>query len=145
MKTGLSALLVFSLTVAARAAAFDTNTPSQFSPGSGDFLEKSVQMLGAFIFVVSVFILGAWLFKRSRFFTLYKGGSTQLQVLESRSLGYRNSLWVVGYNQQRFLLATSATGVSLLGALPDAFPAAPPDTERSAFAEQLKAAQQPKP
>ncbi|MBM3839815.1 MAG: hypothetical protein FJ398_17955 [Verrucomicrobia bacterium] len=141
---GLSAWLILSLTVAAPAAVVDTNAPSQFSSGSGDFLERFVQMLGAFIFVVSVFILGAWLFKRSRFFTLYKGSSSQLQVLENRSLGYRNSLWVVGYNQQRFLLATSATGVSLLAELPEALPAAETAPERSSFADQLKAAQEPK-
>lgn len=142
---GLSALLLVSLTLATHAAVLDTNSPPQLSPSSGDFLERSIQMMGAFIFVVSIFVLGAWLFKRSRFFNLYKGGSAQLQVLESRSLGYRNSLWVVGYDRQRYLLATSANGVSLVSALPDALPAAAANTEPSAFADQLKAAQEPKP
>ena len=141
---GLTALLVVSLTVAIQAASLETNTVPRLSESTGDFLEKSLQMIGAFIFVISVFILGAWLFKRSRFFSLYKGSQSQLQILESRSLGYRNSLLVVGYNQHRFLLATSTTGVSLICPLPDASPSPQPVPAPSAFSDQLKSAQERK-
>lgn len=142
---GLSAALIAPFTIAIHGASPDTNALPNLSSGSGDFLEKFVQMLGAFIFVVSIFVLGAWLFKRSRLFPMYKSGSAHLQILESRSLGYRNCLWVVGYDQQRFLLGTSATGVSLLTSLPDVSPSAATSSERSSFSDQLKAAQAPKP
>ena len=98
------------------------------------------QMMGALIFVVSVFVLGAWLFQKSRLFPISRGGAAQLQILESRSLGYRNGLLVVGYNHQRFLLATSATGINLLTALPDVGPTAVTSNEGSSFAGKLDAA-----
>jgi flagellar biogenesis protein FliO len=43
-----------------------------------------------------------------------------LNVLEVKSLGYRQALYVVGYEQQRLLLASSPAGVTMLAALPSA-------------------------
>jgi flagellar biogenesis protein FliO len=40
--------------------------------------------------------------------------------LEVRSLGARHALYVIGYAQQRFLIAASPTGVTLLSHLPTA-------------------------
>ena len=142
---GLTAFLIVPLTVATQAASPETNSLPRLTESSGDFLEKFLQMIGAFILVISILILGAWLFKRSRFFSLYKSGQSQLQILESRSLGYRNSLLVVGYSQHRFLLAASATGVSLISPLPDASPHPQTSSGQSAFSDQLKSAQERKP
>ncbi len=137
---GLIAFLVAPFTVVLLAAGFESKTADLPLPQtSGSLWDVLFRMLAAFLFVISIFVLGAWLFKRSRLFSLYQGGSTQLRILESRSLGYRNSLFVVGYNQHRFLLAASATGVSLLSPLPDASPIAAKGSDLPSFSEQLNA------
>ena len=141
---GLVALLAASFTVAIHAAVSETNSPPRLSESSGYLMEKTIQTLGAFVFVISILILGAWLFKRSRFFSLYKGSPSQLQVIESRAIGYRNSVLVVGYDRHRYLLAASATGVSMLATLPDAEPSRAPDADRASFANQLNVAQERK-
>ena len=52
---------------------------------------------------------------------LKRGGrSAQLQIIETRSLGGRHALYVVGYQQQRLLLASSPAGVTLVSHLPGA-------------------------
>jgi flagellar biogenesis protein FliO len=43
-----------------------------------------------------------------------------LNVFETRSLGGKTALFVVGYEQERFLIASSPTGVNLLSHLPTA-------------------------
>jgi flagellar biogenesis protein FliO len=141
---GLIAFLAALLTVTTHGASLETNSVPRLSESSGYLMEKTIQTLGALIFVISILILGAWLFKRSRFFSLYKGSQSHLRVLESRSIGYRNSLLVVGYDQHRYLLAASSTGVSLLAALPDSESNDPPNTDGASFANQLNTAQESK-
>ncbi|MBI4659584.1 MAG: FliO/MopB family protein [Verrucomicrobia bacterium] len=138
---GLAALLIVPIAVAQAAGLEPTNSTSQAQPSSVSLLEAFLRMVAALVFVVSILILGAWFFKRSRFLSMYRSGPAQLQVLESRSLGYRNSLLVVGYHQHRFLLAATATGVSLLSQLPDAAATAAPSSDRTSFPEHLDAAQ----
>jgi flagellar biogenesis protein FliO len=41
-------------------------------------------------------------------------------VLECRSLGGRHAIYVIGYEQQRFLISSSQGGVNLLSHLPAA-------------------------
>jgi flagellar biogenesis protein FliO len=41
-------------------------------------------------------------------------------LLEVKSLGQRQAIYVVGYQQQRMLLASSPAGVTLLSHLPEA-------------------------
>ena len=139
---GLIAFLAAPIGSVLQAAGLEnTNSTLQVPPVSGGLWGVFFQMMGALIFVVSIFVLGAWLFQKSRFFPVSKSGPAQLQILESRSLGYRNGLLVVGYNQQRFLLATSATGINLLSPLPDAGPTAMTGNVGTSFAGQLDAVQ----
>ena len=49
---------------------------------------------------------------------MQRGHEPQLQVLETRSLGHRHLLYVVGYQQQRLLLAASPAGITLVSHLP---------------------------
>lgn len=142
---GLTVFLVAPMAVVLQGAGLEsTNSNLQLSQPSGNLWGVFFQMIGALIFVVSIFILGAWLFQKSRFFPISKGGLAQLQILESKSLGYRNGLLVVAYNQHRFLLATSATGVCLLSPLPDAASNLVSGDNRSSFAGQLDAAKERK-
>ena len=47
-----------------------------------------------------------------------QGGRTaKLAILETRSLGNRQAIYVVGYERERFLIASSPGGVNLLSHL----------------------------
>lgn len=138
---GLSFLVLTSVGIAVHAASVATNTSSVLQQSSSTLLETLIRIVGAFFLVIAVFVAGVWIFKKSRFFSLYQSSPAQLKVLESRSLGYRNSLLVVGYYHHRFLVSVSATGVSLLSSLPDAPAEGSASLDHSPFSEQLNALQ----
>jgi flagellar biogenesis protein FliO len=77
-----------------------------------------VRLLGAFALVLSIILGGFWLLRNWSRFAPRSGLDRTLKVLEVRMLGGRQSLVVVGYEDQRMLLATSASGVSFLCRLP---------------------------
>jgi flagellar biogenesis protein FliO len=99
-----------------------------------------LRVVGALVVVIAVFLAGVWLFKNWQRLTLRKG-APKLSVLEVRSLGQRQAIYVVGYEQQRLLIASSSTGVTLLSHLPsaDAEPleAAPKMSFAQAFQQDL--------
>jgi flagellar biogenesis protein FliO len=68
-----------------------------------------------------------------------RGQVPQLNVLEVRSLGGRHALYVVGYEQERFLIASSPAGISLVSHLQSPGDAAPDknDGVRVSFAQTL--------
>ena len=76
-----------------------------------------VRVFGALILVVGIFLGGVWLFKNWQRFTVQKV-CIPSQRPEVRSLGQRQSLYVVGYQQQRMLLAASPAGITLVSHLP---------------------------
>jgi flagellar biogenesis protein FliO len=76
--------------------------------------------LGALILVLAIFFGGVWLFKNSqRAMGRSKAGS-QLHILEVKSLGSRQAIYVVGYGRQRMLIGSSPTGIALVSQLPEA-------------------------
>jgi flagellar biogenesis protein FliO len=77
-----------------------------------------IRVLGALALVLGIFLGGAWLFRNWQRLTLQRGRASKLNVVEVRSLGGRHALYVVGYQQERFLLASSPAGVNLLSHLP---------------------------
>lgn len=79
-----------------------------------------VRVFGALILVISLFLGGVWLFRNWQRFAVKKGGGAKLNLIEVKSLGQRQALYVVGYQQQRMLLASSPAGVTLLSHLPAA-------------------------
>lgn len=91
--------------------------------GTGPLPDAGVsvlRVLGALILVLAIFFGGVWLFKNSqRALGRSKGGS-QLHVLEVKSLGNRQTVYVVGYGRQRMLIGSSPTGVALVSQLPEA-------------------------
>lgn len=89
------------------------STTSNFQSLTGSF----VRMLAGLAFVLALFFGGVWLFKNWQRVARVRNKS-KLNVLESRSLGPRQAIYVVGYNEQRFLVAASQTGISLLSTLP---------------------------
>lgn len=138
---GLFAFVCFSIALSLRLGAAETNNFSTVDSTQDDLVAILLRMVAAFAVVIGVLLFGAWAFRKSRFFSLYRAGPSQLRILETRSLGYRNSLFVVGYQHRRYLLAASSTRVNLVSQLPDAVGE---DVGDNTFAERLDAIQEPK-
>jgi flagellar biogenesis protein FliO len=79
-----------------------------------------LRVFGAFVLVTAIFLAFAWLFRNWQRLSVRKGGAPRLNVIEVKSLGQRHAIYVVGYEQQRMLLASSPGGVTLLSHLPSA-------------------------
>jgi flagellar biogenesis protein FliO len=112
----LAAILFFS---AQNVFAENTNLMAvpQLLPGAG---VSFIRVMGSLAIVLGIFLGGVWLYKNWQRLALKAGAAPKLNILETRSLGTRQAIFVVGYEQQRFLVATSPAGVNLLSHLPDA-------------------------
>jgi flagellar biogenesis protein FliO len=86
-------------------------------PGVGPSL---LRVFGALALVIGIFLGGVWLFRNWQRLIRPAGHTPKLNLIETRPLGGRQTLYVVGYEQERFLLAASPAGISLLSHLPDA-------------------------
>jgi flagellar biogenesis protein FliO len=134
---GLAAMFLAALDVSAepldatRCSALPSALPNA---GASVF-----RVCGAFVVVVALFLGGVWLFRNWQRLAVQKNGGAKLNVIEVKSLGQRQALYVVGYQRQRMLLASSPAGVTLLSHLPSAGEAekdAP--AANVSFAEALK-------
>ena len=96
-----------------------TNSPA-ISSALPDMGASVLRMGGALILVIAIFLGGVWLIKNWQRLAVRKGGSPKLNVIEVKSLGQRQAIYVVGYQQQRMLLASSPAGITLLSHLPEA-------------------------
>jgi flagellar biogenesis protein FliO len=76
------------------------------------------RVCGAFFVVVAVFLGGVWLFRNWQRLATQKSGGAKLNLIEVKSLGQRQAIYVVGYQQQRMLIASTPAGVTLLSHLP---------------------------
>jgi flagellar biogenesis protein FliO len=90
-------------------------------PDTDGFTEV-LHVFGALALVIGLFLAGVWLFRNWQRLSLQRGGRPKLNILETRSLGGRQALYVVGYEQARFLIGASPAGLSLLSHLPEAAP-----------------------
>ncbi len=97
-----------------------------------------LRVVGALVVVLAIFLAGVWLFKNWQRLALRKGATPKLNVLEVRSLGQRQAIYVVGYEQQRLLIASSGAGVTLLSHLPSAEEAPPKESPQMSFAEAFQ-------
>ncbi len=79
-----------------------------------------LRVLGALALVVALFLLGVWCFKHWQRLTVYRGRAPKLNILEVKPLGQRTALYVVAYERERLLVASSPNGVRLLTPLPSA-------------------------
>ncbi len=108
-------------------------------PGAG---VSFLRVMGSLALVLGLFLGGVWLYKNWQRLAIQRGHAPKLNVLETRPLGARQALFVVAYEQQRFLVATSPAGVNLLSHLPDAETASAEAGEKSAapmpFAQALQ-------
>jgi flagellar biogenesis protein FliO len=100
-----------------------TNLPAistQLNDSTPELGASLLRVGGALILVIGVFLAGIWLFKNWSRFVRQRGPAPKLNILEVKSLGQRQAIYVIGYEQQRMLLASSPTGVSLVSHLPAA-------------------------
>lgn len=89
------------------------------SPNLPDVAGSFVRMLAGLAFVFALFFLGVWVFKNWRRVARVRSHH-KLNVIEARSLGPRQGIYVVGYEEQRFLIAASPAGIALVSNLPEA-------------------------
>jgi len=115
------------------------------APGSVGLTEVALRLFGALLLVVALFLGGAWLFKRSKYFHLVKPAEAHLNIAETKNLAARHNLHVITYGHQRFLIADSPTGTQFLTQLeqPPSEEVKPDDSEagdhvEGTFAEKLK-------
>jgi flagellar biogenesis protein FliO len=101
-------------------AVAQTNNPAPASLPFPDASASLFRVMGALALVLGLFLAGVWLFKNWQRLAIPRSRQPRLNVLETRSLGNRQAVFVVAYDRQRFLVATSAAGVNLLSHLPDA-------------------------
>jgi flagellar biosynthetic protein FliO len=87
------------------------------SPSLPDAGPSLLRVLGSLALVLGIFLGGVWLLRNGRFSNFARGRTTRLNVLESRSLGSRQALYVVAYNQERFLIGSTPAGINLLSHL----------------------------
>jgi len=97
-----------------------------------------LRVVGALVVVIALFLAGVWLFRNWQRVAMRKGAAPKLNVLEVRSLGQRQAIYVVGYEQQRMLIASSNTGVTLLSHLPNADEELAPETPKMNFAQAFQ-------
>ena len=95
-------------------------------------------MGGALLLVLGLFLTGVWLFRNWQRLAVRHGTAPKLNVLEVKSLGQRQAIYVVGYQQQRMLVATSPAGITLLSHLPEAEEMQAVPATRLSFAEAFQ-------
>ncbi len=116
----LPSFLTLLLTAALSATASVATNAVPVAPGVPEVTFSLLRIFGALLLVLAMFFGGVWLFRNWQRVARPGGRPAKLQVLEMRSLGNRSALFVVGYEQQRLLLASSPTGITLLDCLPAA-------------------------
>ena len=133
---------VFCLPPCAFAQA--ANSPAAVplaSPSLPDVGPSVLRVLGALALVLGIFLGGVWLFRNWQRLALQRGRQPKLNIIETRPLGGRQALYVVGYEQGRFLIASTPAGVSLLSHLPEATTEETPVGEKNPPAFPLALAQ----
>jgi flagellar biogenesis protein FliO len=116
---------VFPAVFVLTAAGQTTNTVSLPSAALPDVGVSLLRVLGALALVLAIFLGGVWLFRNWQRLVARRGRVPRLNVLEVRSLGGRHALYVVGYEQERFLIGASPAGVHLVSHLQPAGEEAP--------------------
>jgi flagellar biosynthetic protein FliO len=108
-------VLVFTvILVSAQEKAGNTAVPSM---GVAIF-----RMIGSLAIVIALFFVGAWLIRNMHRFKNKGMNERKLQVLEGKSIGPRQAIYVVAYEEQRLLIGSTAQGITLLTHLPEGAP-----------------------
>ena len=134
--------LVLSLVSLAPAAFAEGTNALHFQSDLPDVGFSALRVLGALCLVLGLFMGAAWFYRKSHRLGWRASAEPRLRVLESRCLGGRHVLYVVGYDQQRLLIGSSPAGLNLLSPLPEAEAsvpeAAPVPSEPRPFVQHLQ-------
>lgn len=114
-----SRVLASLLMLPSAACLAATNSPALSGYAAPEVGGSFVRMIAGLAFVLALFFGGVWVFKNWQRVVRVRSNS-KLNIMEARSLGPRQAIYVVGYHQQRFLVAASPAGISLVSALPEA-------------------------
>jgi flagellar biogenesis protein FliO len=114
------AVIVLGLLALAPPALADSPNTLALRTELPDAGLSAIRTLAALIIVLCLFFGGVWLYRHTQRLAWRKTGPPKLAILESRPLGNRYALYVVGYEQQRMLIGSSPAGLSLLSQLPPA-------------------------
>lgn len=113
-------MLFIALAASGPAYADGTAAPAIYPGGTVDAGASVFRVLGALILVLGLFFGAIWLLKNWQRFAQKNGSKARLNLIEVKSLGQRQTLYVIGYESQRLLLAATPAGVTLVSHLPDA-------------------------
>jgi flagellar biogenesis protein FliO len=136
-------IFVSSFLILHSVSAETTNSAAAplVAPSLPDAGLSIVRVFGALVLVIGIFLGGIWLFKNWQRLAVQRGRAPKLNVLETRSLCGRHAIYVVGYDQERFLISSSPGGVNLLSHLPTATEGEPDPTAKNSpapsFAQAL--------
>ena len=86
-------------------------------PDSASTLGSLFRLLGSLCVVLGILFVGVWLLRHWQRLASKNGARPALRVVESRSLGQRQSLYIVECGDQRFLIGGSPSGLNLLSTL----------------------------
>lgn len=126
MKQKIFKILILGFTLVVALGAENSSASGMPSMGAAVF-----RMIGSLALVIALFFGAAWVFRNMHRFKAAGANQRKLQVLEGKSLGPRQAVYVVGYEQQRLLIGASAQGLTLLTHLPEGQPQEQPQgTER---------------
>ena len=81
---------------------------------SNDMLAAWLRMFGALITVLGIFFIGVFMFRKYGGALQNKTSQGHLKVLEYRTLNQKNSVYVLDYQGERFLIATCQQGSPVL-------------------------------
>lgn len=118
MKKKILKLLILALTLVFTVGAEQVPAPTA-STGMPSMGVAVFRMVGSLAVVIAIFFVGAWLFRNMHRFKGSGANHRKLQVLEGKSIGPRQALYVVAYEQQRLLIGSTAQGLTLLTHLPE--------------------------
>jgi flagellar biogenesis protein FliO len=111
---------LFTVTNGFSADATNSSAPPLTLPQLPDAGPSVLRVMGALALVLGLFLGGVWLYRNWQRLTIQRGRAPKLNVIETRPLGGKHALYVIGYEHERFLLASSPAGVNLLSHLPSA-------------------------
>jgi flagellar protein FliO/FliZ len=111
------------------APVFAATSSAVTLPASQSVGVALFRMLGSLALVIALFFAGIWVFRNMHRLNTRRGVQRKLQVLEGKSLGPRQAVYLVAYEQQRMLVGATPQGITLLTHLPEG-PAAEAESER---------------
>ena len=120
MRSCFHRLLVLLVLCAAPAGFAQSTNTLTLHPDLPDVGVSALRVFGALAIVLAVFFAGIWIFRNGQRIAWRKTGAPKLAIIETRPLGNRFALYVVGYEQQRLLIGSSPAGLNVLSQLPPA-------------------------